>query len=415
MAAKPRRDEPRPRPSRSSSSSKRERRLERSSLSSDRKRPYSSLRGMIHLHDVFDLFVPDCDCLVVFGTPLAAAHPAPEAFRSLVQARAAVAALLAIGAATTLRPSEASFASLGLGVRLRFGDAAQGMVDELLVVEDVLEDAERVVLLDLLGPGAQRAVGGDRVVAGLLRGRDDHRVAHGALLRLPEQLLGLGHDALHALAGLGLGLLVEQAEHPLQAGGVLVALLGAPFERLAQLPRARRRGQPGQELHQLALGVEHVAQLRAERVLEVVEHFGLRATVPRSILRRRGPARTVGRAGGASSGAAGGGAAVASPGARRAPGRPGAWRALRLRGHSSASFHGWDRSAAERRMPRGRCSCKARALAMERSCPAQSRAKGEQAVANRRGIPGRDVLFYNWPAEQWGSIAPVFHDRAWWE
>src|SRR6478735_5370273 len=79
----------------------------------------------------------------------------------------------------------------GLLVDAALRDVGELLVRGLLFVEILLQQVGRAVVLHRPRPGDQRAVGGDLVVLGALRRRDQHRVHRLVVVRLANHLVGL--------------------------------------------------------------------------------------------------------------------------------------------------------------------------------------------------------------------------------
>src|SRR5690606_375631 len=102
-------------------------------------------------------------------------------------------------------------------VRAALGEHGQLVVGGLLFLEGGFQQRQRVVVAELAGQRAQRAVGGDLVVLGLLRAADQCGVADGAGFDFIDHFLALFHQAFHRHALHALELDAEHLDHLVDA------------------------------------------------------------------------------------------------------------------------------------------------------------------------------------------------------
>jgi len=142
-------------------------------------------------------------------------------------------------------------------------------------LERALEQRDVVVLAEHLGIGAHRAVAGDLVMLHPLRAGDQAGVDHRRLPLHLGHLRALLEQALHPLAGMSLGALVEVLEDLLEAADMLLGLPQMIVEPLPQVRGMGRLGHLRQRLDDLRLGGVEVLELFEVEILEGFELHGV--------------------------------------------------------------------------------------------------------------------------------------------
>src|SRR5258708_3079669 len=153
----------------------------------------------------------------------------------------------------------------------RFRSLRQTLVDGLLLFERPLERVHGLELLEHGGPRPQRAVHGNLDVFGILRRRDQRRILHRRMGVQLHRVLAVFDRALDAVARIGVRLLAEELEDPLDAIDVRLGLFEVRLERRLEVVRRSGIAQLRQRLHEPPLRVIGATQLLEEEISEILD------------------------------------------------------------------------------------------------------------------------------------------------
>jgi len=156
------------------------------------------------------------------------------------------------------------------------GQARQRLVGAPLLVEGLLQQIARIPVFEAVGKRAGRTVRGNLVVLDALGGRDQRRVGDVGRATLGDDLVGLGEDALHALAVAALRLDAEVLEDEVEPLDLDPGFAEVMLERLAEIGRRGGLDHLRHRRDDLTLGVVEVAKLVDVQILERVKrhwHF----------------------------------------------------------------------------------------------------------------------------------------------
>src|SRR4051794_36920743 len=159
-------------------------------------------------------------------------------------------------------PSSMNGSGLGLSLLIdhRLGELGERLIGRLFLVKRLLEELRGVAQVELLGPGAQRAIAGNLVMLDRLRRRDKTGIERGRALELLDDFLALVEDAFDGRALFALRLFFDQFEHLLKTLDLTFGFAMMLFKRRAEIIILRSFRHLRQRAQDLLLSVIDVFQ-----------------------------------------------------------------------------------------------------------------------------------------------------------